>query len=86
MFEAGVGVQTAELQWYCAWGHVALTDRKARADAVAQLARFQSFSVWNHMDYEGHRIFLRIENHARAADFRPLSHYVGQNCRAGGTA
>jgi hypothetical protein len=84
MYEEGIGAQTAQFEWYCAWARVALDDHHARADALAHLATFNSLSVWNHMDRVGHALFLRIKNRALAGDLHPLSEYVGQNCQPGG--
>ncbi len=83
MYEEGIGAQTAQFEWYCAWAHVALDDHHARADALAHLSTFDSLSAWNNMDDVGHAMFLRIKDRALAGDLRPLSEYVDQNCHVG---
>jgi hypothetical protein len=86
MYEEGIGSQTAQFEWYCAWAHVALDENHARADALAHLATFNSLSVWNNMDDVGHAMFLRINDRALAGDLQPLSEYVDRSCHAGGSA
>ncbi len=78
-FEAGVGAQAAQFQWYCSWAKAALAD-PAASEPVARLETFSDLSVWDKMDDNGHRLFDSQLAQAKLGNFTPLSEYVTANC------
>lgn len=78
-WEAGVGSQTAQFQWYCSWARAALAGRDP-SGALAELARFSTMSVWDAMDDTGHRLFTRTLDQARRGNLRALARYRAGNC------
>lgn len=81
MFEAGVGSQGAELQWYCSWAGQALTSTGAdQQQALDTLDGFEELGVWQKMDANGHALFTTILAGARLGDLASLTDYVDGNC------
>ncbi|MEQ1700384.1 MAG: hypothetical protein ABMA25_09750 [Ilumatobacteraceae bacterium] len=76
-YEPGVGTQTAQLYWYCAWAKFVLADNP---EALDRLGEFEHLAVWSKIDDYGHEMFSTQLDAAREADLRPLASYVEQNC------
>lgn len=78
-FEAGVGAQTAQLQWYCSWARAALAD-PAAGEPIERLETFSDLSIWDKMDDNGHRLFEDQLAQAKLGNLTPLSEYTAANC------
>ncbi len=76
-YEAGVGSQQADFQWYCSWADAALD---GGATALDHLTEFTTLGVWAKMDDNGHLLFTQILNAAQLGDLSALSGYVSGNC------
>jgi hypothetical protein len=80
MWEAGVGAQTAQFQWYCSWARAALRGGRDLQPALARLRRFPTLSVWDAMDDAGHVLFRGIIDDASRGRFDSLVRYVQEDC------
>ena len=80
LYEAGIGAQMAELEWYCAWAAVALHDKGMRSDAATQMRKLTSMSVWSHMDDNGHRLYESLNDSVTRGDVGPIPVYLNSFC------
>jgi hypothetical protein len=84
-YEAGVGAQQADFQWYCSWARVATVGpSEQKPVALKTLSSFPSIGgalgAWANMDGNGHSMFTTNLASANLGDFSGLTAYVGSNC------
>jgi hypothetical protein len=81
-YEAGVGAQQADFQWFCSWAAAMVgSSGAAREAAMQRLGTFPEHGVWEKMDDNGHHLFTTMLADADLGDLSGLTGYLSVNCR-----
>ncbi len=81
-YEEGVGAQTAQFQWYCAWGRAVIdgSDGPQRRSDLDVLASFVDLSVWEDLDSIGRAEYEQVQRQAELGNLHPLSQVLARSC------
>ncbi|MCX5380340.1 hypothetical protein [Streptomyces sp. NBC_00091] len=88
VFETGVGVNTAQMQWLCSWETEWISQRGRDADreerALSQLMEFPSTSFYQKfLDDNGRTFYDEYLTKARLGDPEGFQEDISANCQGG---